>query len=702
MSAKVKIQNPSPAAVSQFGDQVFLDLPEGVAFRGTKAIQELTEIEEISQEAALAIDVPLTSKNRLILYEYTINSVYLGESIPVEVTDGDTILGFTSMSVKSVKSRVATIELYGSGWVDDLKKIKMNALDLGLYSWDIDTMKATWLNDTDPEVAVPVVAHYGLFYNVAAGLVKGDLRIWFNLNKLMKACFCAIGWEFKSPYYEGEVGRWLYSYLSGKYWHWYSTKNDIFKVIVDRSTITLDGNPTVLIWDGVIQDPYSLYNNMGPSGRPDEYLYPPSGETPAYMRIIIEGLKVNLPKVPSGEPAAYFWILVYKNRPPAVTFLFYDYFAASANEDITKTLNYEVIDEDCRAGDSYNMFVGYGDIFNTGSGPGTNYDFTILEAQCSFAPDPPRYANDDEIPVGELLDETLNPYELLKGMVHLCNGKILTDFAGKTVTLYPPYDARQRGERIEGFFIRNQGGDELAPIQRDSMEMTVLAREKQKNLLLAFADPTDVYTKEKFPNTPAYSRLIVFDQGVNTTEEKKNPVFEPLLEKFVTDDEIGHGGFVMPVLWDAGEGIRSKEPGRRVGVLYPKSPQVYEEIELIIYVDDEEIKFPAPLSQVPTFAIDSSIEMVQIAFAEFQNDLYRLFWSRWLKETRGNEYEFLVYLSAKNYAEYNFRKPFWIRYEEAVILLQLTAIKDYEIGGASSTPARFVRINQNNGLRQIR
>jgi len=245
--------------------EFLFDLPEKWEVRKTKSAAALDQENKINQEIAYSFALPRTAKNEFIL---TNSKDY----IEVEIYENGELLEFDQLRRLEKRDTDFEVEIFGSNWAEKLSRLKLNQLNLGEFEYTQTNALNTWSNTTGLVVAAP--AHYGAF-NQEGSITRKDLRFWFNLTKLMRACMCAIGWEFKSPFWDGLPGDQLYGYLSGRYWYSYRDKTDPLRVLVENNaSMPFDGFVTELILPNTVFDPFDLYNGIF---YPGAYLYPPGG-----------------------------------------------------------------------------------------------------------------------------------------------------------------------------------------------------------------------------------------------------------------------------------------------------------------------------------------------------------------------------------------------------------------------------------------
>lgn len=75
----VQLLQPTDYHISLFGDplnRVFLDTDEDFGIRLTKALEQLSEVEQITQEAALSVAIDSTDKNKTMLLRWYFYEVF--------------------------------------------------------------------------------------------------------------------------------------------------------------------------------------------------------------------------------------------------------------------------------------------------------------------------------------------------------------------------------------------------------------------------------------------------------------------------------------------------------------------------------------------------------------------------------------------------------------------------------------------------
>lgn len=691
----IEINDTKPVLSRLYGDnegRVFLDTDANLGIRLTKALEELTDANEIQQEAALTTTIPQTQKNNLALEQYQANIINrTPEFLSVTVKSNGELLNIQKMKLIKFKDREQDIEveLIGNGWIQDLETTALNEIQgLADYENTISNLEDTWSDPTAETSMIP--GDFG-GWNESNQITRRDMRLGFNLAKLMRAALCQHGWNFKSPYYDGAVGSRLYGYLSPPRWYTYSSKKDQHAVDLNQAApATISGGLQLYTFDDV-EDPLNLYD--GPVF-PGEYAYPPNGLEGVEIIFKVKNMTIELQPYGIGNTPSAFFFACYRNeygQPGPV--IFQQQVNASATQVVTRTLNFEFSDEAAQPAYSYGFILGHITL-NQSNTP--SFDFELKSADIEIRPNPPYYLDDETIPVAELLDPSISAADLLKDMAALINAKILTDYVTKTVTLYPPFATEVYGNPIEGFFLRNQKIKDLTEyVEPQSREVINKSQDRERFVELKFADTKDAYIEQEQPGREPFSRTIDLGTGNAETATIELELFEPTIERTVETETGGNTGIVLPVMRDNNEGTISTDIGPRLLYNYGAVTQLNEDGDLRNYnlegTTKNEIGY---MAQVSTTPLQGNPLRVQIAFKEFENDLWRLFYRRYLNEKYSPlDFEFLVYLDLSRYKQINFRERVGIFYAETYLVYQITAIKDFDMEARTSTPVEMKLID---------
>lgn len=668
----IQYLTPPPAAVTRFGDpfgRVFLDVDASFEVRLTKALDAIDEREQVSQEAALSGDLPATGKNRALLEQFRPDAVNRNRGyIPVEVIQDGERLPLTGATVTGYQNNVFEVELFGASWLDDLEALVLADVDLGTFEYTKAEAINAW-NDRQ-SLAIPGVAHYGA-WRTPGNVTLQDLRFWFNLGKLLRECFCAVGWAFESPHFDTGEGAYLFTYLPNTDEFWYEGKQSpryaATNVATPQGFTGMQFGNTLILDD--VYDPGNLYNN--PSW-PGQYKYDTSFEDVVTFRIKFTDFTVELPPSPDGEPAYYFTLTITKVRNNVPFTAHIERYIGSADQTRTVVINFEYIDYDLVGGDGYIIRTNYR---NLGQDGGSYQSYTILSGDVEFQPNPATFYPGDFVPLNNLLPSTVTAKDLLEAAAHLINGKLYTDYAAKKVTLYAPWDYEMQDEEtiIEGFFIPNKATDLRAKTLTAETGWKNEDRDRDRFLVYKFADSTDPY----IDSDKQYSRRVDLGTGVNKETKIENPLFEPTGEVKADTAEVGGSGVWLPVLWDNEDGDLSTELGPRICNFYGfvgQSGMTWS------FEGITEILVPY-LAMIPTIALPVTVDFVALTYNGFARDLYNLFYRREVENCRaGVPYSLLLTGGDDTYRAIDFRHTVLIRDEDSDLEMQPTAVRDHVAG----------------------
>lgn len=664
---------------------LYFDLDEGFNLRMTKVLEQLTDTAKITQQAALTTTIARTIKNETILDGFEVNAIsQIIQTIPVEVRKDEEILPINRLSVISfedAENRIS-IELYGSGWIDDLEALKISSLNLGTFEYTLANVLASWANRS--ALAVPSVADYGKWLT-PGDVTRKDLRFKYNVWELLKIAFCEIGWTVESPFFESEGGRYIFAYLSPEDWHTYpgkGTPNAAFlNVATDKDFI---GTGVYDVIFDEIADPANNYDALG------VYTYP-TGEVPTTIFFDFRGIEIF---VDTDTLVGFFTlnlhIYIERNRNGEITeFDGFRITNLSVIGEYRNTVNFQIIDYTNQPGDTYKVKAYFLESFGIFPGTGRLH---LLSGELDIIPETPYYIEDDIIPLASLINPDLNGLDLFKSMVHLCNGKIATTEANKTVTIYPPFKVAHVNTLVDGFFVRDSSTEDLTQIIRPkSRSVNIKTQEQERFIDIKFKDASDAYIKERFPDNDPYKKRIDLGFGISKPKEIKNPLFEPSIEREQEIADVGGfglSGIRLPVHWDNTSGASSTNIGVRIGYNYGLVDQ-FDSVSIGAIqwrfegVDRTSIGY---ITQEPTISFSGGGLVVPLVFADYANDLFK-FYKKWVVENFGKfEVQFLANIDLDKYLSLDFRIPIIINYGESYIKYQLTAIQDFSVSENITTP----------------
>lgn len=671
--------------------EFYFDLPEDYGIRKSKSRSELDTENKVSQEVALSFTLPRSPGNDYFFTDYT-------GAIDVWVWDNGEILEFDEIRLTETKEEGYEVEIYGSNWAEKLQRLRVRDVDLGGFEYTDAEIAAAWSDTTI--MATPTLASYGGWNQEGSATLK-DLRMWFNLTKVMRACFCAIGWQFESSVWDVWPFNRLYGYISGEHWYSYDGKQDPLRVTVgNNGSMSLDGTMSNLIFPDTIYDPLGLYDNI--LNFPGGYLYPSGTASQNEIDLNLRmSLVIELAETPANLPGAtWSLLLIWSSAVTSGDIILLEQIQGIPGEAQTVTVNIDFRIENVNQGDTFSIYAGYTDNITPG---GIDYPWSISPGgRLKFEPDPPRYIENDTINLGDLVDPNLNAMDLFKGMQHMISGIIKPDFNTKTISLYPPYQTSIDATVMEGFFL-NSALDLTTKVQGGSLVKREISEAHERYLRLQFKESSDEFIASRNFPVQIWSKLVDTGGEKEETKTLENPIFEPTIERDTTVEEIGFlpdGSSVestpaLMALWDNEDGKLSKKLGYRVAYNHGLVEQLNSSSDpyQLVYEGVAISEF-GYLSQWPTRRV-SVAGFYRPVYGSSNGDFYTAFWRLKIVKDfyKKADFELLLWLTEQDYKELDFRKPVLVDYY-GYKLFKALAVKDHR-GSFVSTPVTLVEESEN-------
>ena len=102
----------------------------------------------------------------------------------------------------SDSAQAYSVELVIRGWSDFFENTALGDLDLGTFLWTKENIEDTWayndLSDPYPNAVAPLV-DYGA-WNTPGTVTPADLRLWLNAADVLRAAFCAAGYQLQAGF----------------------------------------------------------------------------------------------------------------------------------------------------------------------------------------------------------------------------------------------------------------------------------------------------------------------------------------------------------------------------------------------------------------------------------------------------------------------------------------------------------------------
>lgn len=676
----IRILNPPGWAVAAYGNssgEVYLDVPSTFDIRLSKSLDSFSDLQGITQQAALGDALSGTPRNRALLEPYR-SDVLNRRTVPmkIEVRKNGERQPITEMLVVSWDASQPPlgeyeIDIYGDDWQEDLKRQRLNEVDLGEYEWTMANILSTWSGDRQ-QLVMPLLADFNGWLG-SGEVTRKDLRLAFNIWELAKASFCAAGWVLQCQHYESGDGEYAYTHLGGENWFEYANKRAPGFTHLDiPSPLPMPNFPTLPTFNEVINP-----GNWNSLFRPLEYLYTTTGDS-FNLRIELRNFRVRLPAPPAGENAYTFYVLTYRNNGGGdVDFIDFQQFPGNSEIETVIDVNFDIIDElPETGGTSYSFFFGYEDLSPGGSGS----TYTIESGDVFFRPDPRYYVEDDTIKLADTVNKDLTGWDLFLSIAHLINGKVVTNIAERTVTLLPPddYEAKRTEDIIEGFYQRNQRPIDLRRFSNENANRWEAEdNEQNRFVVVGFADSDDAYVEQRVAEG-RYNNTYDRGSGENEEDEVLNPLFVETLIKSASADDVGGTGILIPAIWEADD-QRAVEVSPRILIYYGRITQSNPDVTFN-WMFEGQLQSTIPyFAQVNNQALPTGVPSIPLAFTGYSDDLYQRHYRRELEELFvGIEDAFEITGGDANFDLIDFRKPLLVRGEDADFIIQPIAVLDHQ------------------------
>lgn len=729
MCVEIIVRNLSHEAASRLGLPVGVtsarvDVPGGNFFRLSKDVGQLSEINEIFTEAALAFTLDQTERNKAIFIEYlTPNTLDRGrDKYECSVISNGVELPFDCLFIKGAKPGTGKIDcslVRSAGhWVDLANNFEINRIDFGTATYFRENILTTWDrpkylgNGLDPVLHPPFYLtplHFGAWCDqteppqgderATKQIGVADIRPLVSWVYLLKAGFCAIGWTLEGLVLESELFRraWVYV-LKDRYF-------DIKKLDYGGA---LYGRLSLLaIWDNTINRNlrFNLIDQKLLSG--NELLSSPP---------ISPGVQSNFVGIQNTSNIALKYKFWFNGE-------FHNDFGNGFTVDFgvhEMELNGdwgftgEVLSDEpmnIEFAPNERKFVTFeqtvtikprlGGAINATIIPGNNTFKVMPGFSFRITPDNDSLMQGDMFKVSECIatDKLLDHF---KGFLQTIDGRFETDFETKTVTVYPARNSKSHNESINGFLHDDDPTIELAVVPG-----TIEAKEAKNNLkrffVLGFKESTDAFIQSLNLDTEPHGRKInngeIYPIGTTTN---RNNIYEATFEYRDARGIItgGRSPFpYLPALWDNTAGQRSFSLGRRLFFAFDKTQQLapdgFADRQTSFYFEsatktgtDGLVTDFGYVTQLRTWELTEPQTIDgNFVFGVAQNDLFSSFFLGITQEMKGGVFlDVLVRMKMSDYAKVNFRDFYMVQYLGQPLKAKMLAIRDFSPCGNLSTP----------------
>lgn len=553
---KIEVKGVSVPDYFKENGKLFLDISEESDVTWFSLVEELNEISEIANEAVFPISIPETEKNKYIISSAYYENTGDYEPIDVVVSSGVSVLRSVKIVVTGVTEVIELdlrvtddhwIELFGGALVRDYIN--------GTFNYTEQALINNWTNDfsyTDGDAGIYFpVAFYGKWFARDTTIVE-DYRPWFHVLGILQRAFCAIGWKFTCPILESNVGRRVICYILQE-----------TSLFIDRDAAAIFVGILEIV-NGWTTIQFTSITDPSGSFIDDSYY-----EVPGIYDFNINW-KVVFPQTgpPFNEFLAVITYQLVKETENGIEILRESEFKHGLPGDSPEPIEFTQRAVTLAIGER--VYVRWRTSYINSDGVPLPTLTGIVEMNVTTRQSVPTE--------GDILDlkQMVNPdYEFLdffKGIVHIFNGKFVTNYATREVTMLTPEDTTYFGDNVEGYYQNTV--ESIGEVLEKSRSVVINDENKARYVRLRFKDSTDnEIEKLDLPEAePLYSREIDLGAKLNKEiEDRENPFFEPTLNKRF---RFGHLSVAwpnvdptdMPVLVDNDEGELSFKIGPRIAI----------------------------------------------------------------------------------------------------------------------------------------
>ena len=553
---------------------LFFDLFGGTDLSFFKSIEQINDLNQITEEAVLGFTLPRTPKNIRICQAFDLEAVK-DEPLPISVivsVSGQT-LRQNRLLVLNVNDEADSyeceLERPTDHWISNVE-FPLCELDFGKYTFTGATV-ASYNNlfpyqDGDTGIAFPI-ANYGVFLGRSnTPSIPGkpyfveNFRPWINPLKVLQDGFCKLGWQFECPLLETDYGRSLLTYILKDDLSIESqTSGQIFAAAEKTNFIRQSLELSFLYVDSIIFDTISIggANFIG-----NEFFAAPG----------VFDIEVNFNVGAfAGTGNVEFILEMFKSSGGGSSVIASDRVTVPVTQSGPQnviTLN--VQDVDLLANEIVFLRISYRwskpDIQSIAPSIFYNGNFSARrKAGIPF--------EGDEVEFSKLIDCNYLFVDYLKGITHLFNFKFITDWASKKVIALTTDRQDIFGQTVDGYYLDTV--KEIEPL-RKSRSVLNKRNTNKRYALLEFAPTSDPGIQRQIQpqDDPIFSKR--FDYGADLPDETvrlTNPFFEPTRNDSTTEVSFNGIPLNMPFIWDNTDNKLSFKISPRILYFIPQTQQ---------------------------------------------------------------------------------------------------------------------------------
>lgn len=655
--------------------------------RSKKADQ--AELDRVSAEGVLGFFLINTEKNEWALKD---NFAY------VQAWQDGVPLPQTYLRVYNRTKRGMEVELVMDVhfWAIQIRKVKLCQVALGNFQLTESNLRDNWLkpkyNDGDSGLYFPLI-NYGNWSGTAAvwdgdvltspgGAWEADFRPWFHILYILQKGFCSIGYKFRSPILETDWGRRLISYilvdlagdnsLDGFKVNVYQTES--YKAWSVGTPEAIPGNPAWLAATEELQlldnnirgfdNGFYIANNLGEINADGSFNY--------YFFTGLSGdyefeLEMDIDSSSSGD-TVIFKLNFVAFDPTNVTSAFVgsesspQFIVVGESKKIRWTTRLLTLNP------KYRYVFTITPSFVTGFG-----EYTIKNAVIKAKPKTVKFQPNMQLILKAWVNCEYEFDKLLSGVIHLIQGRLISDESTRTVWLmHPDKITLQSGEQPEPFF---NGQTMDAEYDCTSTKETYRRIVENRYLNIGFKSPDDDWVKSQNydGDNPIFAKKLDFgDRYEEATSNNYNPFFEASDNYLSKDLQAIYTPTIecavnIPACWDNSDHKESTKLTPRI--LYAlgyvsqyrgKTPGGIDVVANWKFKGMTETLLPYAY-QVSNESIGTdetaSVPEVHLIYGDRTNDLTSQYWELFILELIANiEIDFQLIINPIEFDQLNFRR----------------------------------------------
>lgn len=710
----LKNSNKYPAHIRDNDGFVSIETPVSFDLKAFKRIEELTDVNKITADGVLGFTVKDTPKNLGIFKQFVdVNNLnYQLTAIPVYVIIGSTYLAQSDLYVTGYTKREFSLELrYGKEhWLTTAKYLLLSNVTYSnnlVFNADLINTYNAKEAYIDGEIGIrfPLV-NYGTFVNQIQEVVTEDFRIFYSVLFLLQKAFCSFGWTFRSPFLESDYGRRLITYITAK-----QVQNNYTIPLVQKNFNVKMGtnlglypalSSTKLPFDTITFNPLNLFDVTN-------YYFVGVG-----MFDVTVNVKFVFLQTRSGlfnadpEEADIIVRLMYSSPIIGDIELFRNVTHISRANGYNIQTNYTIlasfIVNDVQIDSGCHIYVTIAEeqavvhtvVVLSGS---------LFSAVCTKSV----LQSGDTFKLNDLIDPQYTLLDLLKGVIHLCNGKLVTNFNTHEVFMYPPYAVNVFGADIEGYFIENVLIDLTDRIQRDSEVIKTISntlRNRYKTWGFKGNGDNAIKALNLVDNVYLFAHQTDFGiEQIALYDRAENPLFEATLNKVFEIVTTSIYNIVdMPYMLDNTSSNASYDIKPRILVWLGSKMQyndsagtLYSPNIKILGTTTALIPYAAQLSNckyIDTYGTKPQYSLIYGDSVD-KADLYNYFYKRYVFEKEFNlTLELLIYLTKTEFTRFDLRYKYLFYSLGRTITGRISDIIDFSNCSSTSTPVSIVNEKQ--------